>query len=280
MNVGPLRSAPLLLALAGCGFVGNVHFDGVSVSDDAGVVSVDGVTLPHARWLALDVPADVTGLELASATREIRVSTAAPGEAARLEGQVFSEVEGEGALALLEGRLVATPTGAGRVLLNGVRGSVPAGIRLQTRCGVALTSVQAPHGLAGLQARCGTGALELGGGPLGAVGLENGTGATTLSGVRATSVEGKSGTGAWRATDLACDELSVKSGTGSVDLAGVQCQRLRLETGTGDVKLDRCRSTSAFIESGTGDVTQSGDTDLGQADFDLGTGHLRQEPRS
>lgn len=283
MNRSTVRAlvlAALLPAAAACLDFDAVEFGGVSVNDDDGVVSVDGVPLPHARWVPLDLPAGSATLVLAAATREIRVATAGPGESARLEVQLFSEAEGEGALALVEGELVASRTGSGRVLANGVRGTLPAGIRLALRCGVGVASVQAPHGLNGLEAECGTGALELSGGPLGDVTIRSGTGAARLSGAQAGKVRVQTGTGALHASGVTCDELEVEAGTGRVDLSGLACRRLDVETGTADVRVRDCRAASTRITSGTGDVIQAGANELGATDFELGTGDIRQEAGS
>jgi len=281
MNAWLPRLALLLplLAPAGCVDFGSVDFEGLSVRDDAGVVSVDGVSLPHARWEPLDLPAGTATLRLACATRELRVATVAPGEPARLEVQVFSQLEGEGALALEDGQPVARPTGTGRVLANGLRGTIPAGVRLETSCGTGDAAVQAPHGLAGLQARCGTGGLEVSGGPLGDVSLTNGTGTLTLAGVQAGTVRLDSGTGGLHASGLECEALEVEAGTGDVDFRGVSCERLRVKVGTSDVRLTDCTAARAHIASGTGDVIQAGRTELGAAEYELGTGKVRLEPQ-
>jgi hypothetical protein len=283
VNTRTVRSvllAALLPAAAACLDFDAVEFGGVSVNDNNGLVTVDGVLLPHARWVPLDVPAGSGTLVLAAATREIRVATAGPGEPARLEVQLFSEAEGEGALALVEGELVASRTGTGRVLANGVRGTLPAGIRLALRCGVGVASVHAPHGLDGVEGECGTGDLELSGGPLGEVTIRSGTGATRLSGAQADKVRVLTGTGALHATGLTCDELEIEAGTGTVDLSGLACRRLDVETGTADVLLRDCRAGSTRITSGTGEVIQAGANELGAAQFQLGTGEARQEPGS
>jgi hypothetical protein len=279
MNARPSRFVPLLLALSACGFLENVEFDGVSVNDDAGGVSVDGVPLPHARWEPLDVQADAGTLQLWCATRELRVTTAAPGEPARLEVQLFSQVEGEGRPAFEGGKLVAQPTGTGRVLANGVRGTIPAGVRLETNSGTGLASVKAPHGLAGLQAHNGTGDLEVSGGPLGDVRIKNGTGSSTLAGAQAGTVVLELGTGGLSVVGLACAVLEADSGTGDLDLSGLSCERLDLELGTANVRLTDCTAARTHIQAGTGDVIQAGQTDLGQAEFDLGTGEVRGEQR-
>ncbi|MBM3984579.1 MAG: DUF4097 domain-containing protein [Planctomycetes bacterium] len=278
MSVRPSRLVPPLLAFAGCGFPGSVEFDGVSVQAENGVVSVDGVALPHSRWVPLDVPADVGALKLGCATRELQVATAGPGEPARLEVQLFSQVEGEGVVALEAGKFVAQPTAAGRVLANGVRGTIPAGVRLHAYAGTGRVSVGAAHGLGGLEADNGTGDVDVAGGPLGDVRIRNGTGSSRLDGATAGSVVVKSGTGAVAVTGSSCVVLEAESGSGSVTLTGLACERLDLKLGTGDVRLDDCTAARSHIQSGTGDVTQAGQTDLGQAEFDLGTGQVRREP--
>lgn len=268
------RLAAVALLGTACGFIDRIDFGGVSVDERGGVMHADGVPLPHSRWVALDLPPGTGALTLESATRELRVATAAPGEAARLEVQLFSELEGDGGVTLFEGRLAAEGAAGRRVLINGVRGTVPAGTRLAARTGTSPCVIDAAHGLAGAELESGTGALELRGGPLGDVELSGGTGTVSLQGAIAGKVQVASGTGAVLVAGLHAERLAVESGTGPVELRQVSASELSIETGTGDMRLEACQAARTTVASGTGDVRLASDCDLGQASYDLGTGEV------
>lgn len=266
--------AALLLLGSACGFIDGVEFGGVSVDERDGVMHVEGVPLPHARWVALDLPPGTGALTLESATRELRVVTVATGEAARLEVQLFSELEGDGQVTLAEGMPLATTTSGRRVLINGVRGGVPAGSRLAAHTATGPCVVDATHGLAGVQLESGTGALELRGGPLGEVSLNTGTGPVSLAEATAGEVRVTSGTGAILVTGLQATRLAAESGTGTVKLLDVTVESLAIDTGTGSIRLEGCRAVQCKVGSGTGDVHLGARCDLGQASYDLGTGEV------
>jgi len=103
----------LALLAAGCG-----HFyssDGVSEAN--GIVYDNGTALPHHRWVAVAVPEGTKALTLESPTADIDVTAGAPA----LEVQVWSEVEGDGAVALTDGKPVVSSSSGRVVLINGVR---------------------------------------------------------------------------------------------------------------------------------------------------------------
>ncbi len=268
---------PVLLAPGACGFVGDVDFDGVAVREHDGLVYADNVALRHVRWVMVDVPADAGALELASATRDIRVATAAPGMPGRLEAQLFSELEGDGSMSLARGRLEASSTAGGKVLVNGLRGTVPAGTPLALSNGSGAISAQFEHGLSGLHVKAGTGAVDAAGGPAGAIDVKSGTGDVSLADVAGERALISCGTGRLNVTRLKCTRLEVQTGTGSVGLKGLGAEALEIETGTADVRLEDCTLGTTRVKSGTGDVRLAGTNDLGAVSYELGTGNVRRE---
>lgn len=273
----PASLFAVMLLVPACGFIDGVQFGGVSVDERDGVMHVDGVPLPHSRWVALDLPPGTASLTLESATRELRVASVAPGEAARLEVQLFSELPEDGQVVLAGGAPVATSAAGRRVLLNGVRGGIPAGTHLAAHTGTSPCVVDAAHGLAGVELDSGTGALEVRGGPLGDVELTVGTGSVTLAGATAGEVRVTSGTGAIHVAGLRATRLGVESGTGAVELRDLTAETLAIDTGTGGIHLEGCRAGKTTLGSGTGDVRLAGQNDLGQAGYDLGTGEVLTE---
>jgi hypothetical protein len=214
----------LLLAAAGCG-----HF-----SFHDGVYTEDGVDLPYHRWVALALPDGTTHLELTAGTQDM---TLAAGPAA-LEVQVFSEVENDGTVSLVNGKPVVTSASAHGVAIDGVRGGVPATMDLVLTSGTGDVRLGGLNGAPHLRIKCGTGDIQL--------------------------------------ADAVLDDVSLESGTGDVELEGSKLAHLDAHCGTGDVRLRRGSQVAAgMIKSGTGDVVLSGHSDLGKTATDFGTGELR-----
>jgi hypothetical protein len=219
----------LVLAAAGCGF----YSIGGGLSERNGVLYKDGVALPNHRWVALQIPKEAKSLSLEAATGDI---TLGMGEAA-VEVQLFSEVENDGSVALVDGRPVVSSAGGHAVALNGVRGTVPATMQLTLDDGTGEVSLDGLKGAPRLHVKCGTGDILLHG--------------TTL------------------------DDVTVESGTGDLKLEDCKLARLEAESGTGDIRLRGTHVTGGLIKSGTGDVILSGQSDIGSTKTELGTGRVR-----
>lgn len=228
---------------------------GQSVSDENGVLKLNGTQLPFSRWVdvSLEVGAQAA-LELGTATDAIRV-TGVAGTTAALRVQIHSEQEGDGDAVLKDGRLVATSTGGREVFINAIEGTLPATAELKLVSGTG--EVQADSlSAAALQVSVGTGAL-------------------TLRDCNTGSIKVKSGTGDITITQGASPSLDVESGTGSVSLSDWMGAEVSLTTGTGGLSLTRCSVEDLHCKSGTGDLLLDGGK-LVRVDFTGGTGHVTQ----
>jgi hypothetical protein len=214
----------LVLAAAGCG----------RISFNNGVYSKDGVDLPHDRWVALAVPEGTAHLELAAAIGDITLAAGA----AALEVRVFSELENDGTVALVDGEPVVTSASGHAVAIDGVRGTIPAATDLALTSGTGDVQLEGLEGAPHLRIKCGTGDIQL--------------------------------------ADAVLDDVVIESGTGDVKLEGSRLARLDARCGTGDIRL-RLDSHVAGgrLKSGTGDVVLSGGSDIGSTATDFGTGELR-----
>jgi hypothetical protein len=243
-----------VLGLAGCGF-DVTQFGGHDYTEHHGVLVVDGTPLPNKRWVAVDVPVGTGSLELTSATADI-VLSGSPDAGSHLEVQLYTEVEGDGAVKLDGGKLVTSSAANKLVIINGARGTLAKGMQLELQSG--------------------TGDLRLEGLPeLSEVRLENGTGDVRLTQCGTGDVAVVTGTGEIHLDGLKGGKLEVKSGTGEASLASCAVSMMKLETGTGDVTLSECTSSRTDVKSGTGDVTLEGQNVLGTTSYDLGTGKVR-----
>lgn len=247
-------SLVLLAGLCGCGFVTS-QFGGHSYSTDGqGVLSVDGVELPHKRWVALDLPAGGGALRLDSPTEDTALSGSSDG-ASHLEVQIFSEVENDGEARVEAGRVVVTSAAGRKAVMNGARGTLAAGVRLELFSGTGDMLLENLAELGDFQADSGTGDVRLVSCGAGDVRIDSGTGDVRIEG-------------------LAGGKLEVDSGTGDVSVAASRLGSLDIATGTGDVGFRDCTSGRTAVESGTGDVTLQGTNDLGSPRYDLGTGSV------
>jgi Putative adhesin len=250
-----MRGTVLLLAgLAGCGFVTS-EFEGHKYGEKSGVLVVDGVPLPHKRWVQVDVPVGTGSLRLAAATADI-VLSGSPDSSSHLEVQLYSEVENDGSAILDGGKIVVRSTAGRLVIMNGARGTLAHGMRLDLGSGTGDLSLEGLPELSDLQLDSGTGDVRLTQCTAGDVRITTGTGDVHLAGLEAGRVE-------------------VDSGTGEAHLATCALSSLEVTTGTADVHFSECRSSRTEVESGTGDVLLEGQNDLGTTQYDLGTGQVR-----
>ena len=246
--------AGLLACLPGCG-LSVTQFGGHDYSEHHGVLVVDGTPLPNKRWVAVDVPVGTGSLDLGSATADI-VLSGSPDGASHLEVQLFSEVEGDGAVRVDGGRLVTSSAAKRLVVVNGARGTLARNMKLELQNG--------------------TGDLRLEGLPeLSDVRLENGTGDVRLTQCASGDLVVVTGTGEVHLEGLKGGKLDVKTGTGEAGLASCAVSTIKVVTGTGDVTLNECTATRTDVNSGTGDVTLEGQNVLGATNYELGTGKVR-----
>ncbi len=241
------------MSLGGMGGSSNMTFHGQDLCEIDGTIYVDDVLLPFSRWEAVTLAASTgTVLEVAVPTGDVEL-TAAAGNAARLEVLILSEVEGEGGAALLDGRVTAVVDGAGKVLINAIRGTVPASGRLLAASSTGMVSVS------GLQADLET---------------RTGTGEIRVRDSECSHLDASSGTGDIRIEGCTVDELSVSGGTSDLTLIGIRAGTGEVDSSTGDVSIDGSSFDELSIDTGTGDMTLADCTVKGTFSVSSGTGDL------
>lgn len=229
-----------------------VTLHGQEVEVDDGALRVDGVWLRHQRWVDLEL-ASVPGaaLEVSVASGPVALDAAPAG--VWLSVLLFSEHEGDGRVALEDGRLVAQGE-RGKVLVDAVRGRLPAGTALR--------------------AGSGTGDVQLSGFAGDSLRAASGTGAVRILCSDARHLEVESGTGAVSVLAGSPQQLRVSSGTGDVALDGVRAESVHASTGTGDIDVRLCEIGRLQADSGTGDLTLRGGR-VRELHHELGTGEVR-----
>jgi hypothetical protein len=225
--------------------------DGREVCVDGDVVRVDGVRLRHERWVG------VSHAGAAGALFDVTVASG-PVELHGVEGPaafevlLHSEHEGDGSVALEDGRLVAHGD-RGEVFINGVRGCAPRGAALRVSTGTGVVEL---HGFAGPSLSVGSG-----------------TGPVRLHGCEPRTLAVDSGTGDVLVERGSAEEARLGSGTADITVRGARLASLQAASGTGDVRLDGCEIGRLHAESGTGDLVVSGGR-VQQLHHQLGTGEV------
>lgn len=229
-----------------------VDGESVRVSDD-GVVTVDGVTLHHQRWVDVTVALGEGQLFQAStASGPIDVhGVDGPGQLSVL---LHSEFEGDGSVVVDGGRLQAQGT-QGKVFLDAVRGSLPRAVELSLSSGIGQIQLR-----------------DFGGGPH--IQVENGTGETLVADCSAPSLELKSGTGDIRVERGQVDRFQANVGTSELTCQGGHFGDAEVQAGTGDVSFLQCEIGHLQASAGTGDVIVDGGS-VDRLNHELGTGELQ-----
>lgn len=259
-----LGAALCIAALPACIVrLGGDGYRNVNSSDEG--LHVDGVLLRHSRWV--DVEHDFSGIDtlvLHTATGPVELS-GAPAGSALLRALVWSEHEGEGEVVIEEGRLRVNPTGAGKVFLNEIGGSVPAGLSLDVATGTAKVSLAGVAHETDLRAVTGTGEIEVTDVSAASIRLETGTAAIRVTGGGSGRLDLDSGTGDVFVVAGKHDKVLIDTGTGDVEITDVSIGRLEFDSGTGDLLLDGGKVENISLSFGTGELTlRNGATVTGQ----------------
>jgi len=259
-----MRRLALTLLTAGCvllpacSYKGNFYNSGgLGVSERNGKLYVDGVLVQHHREVVLSL--DATEFELLRLTVPTGLIdiVGVPGDQAELIVDVYSALEGDGDVSVAEGKLSVRSTLDGKIVINGVRGKVPAGSSLEVDAGTGQVLI---GGIAGA----------------GSISIDTGTAPVRLVDITVQSIEIESGTGDIRLENSHSDLFDVDTGTGDVVAHGCRFGELRGDTGTGDFVLRDCQVETAHFNSGTGDLRLI-DTNITHLKTSMGTGEVRSD---
>ncbi len=248
-----LIAATLLAGLCtACGITFSSSLDGTNVSRRNGQVFVDDVHVAHQRELTVRAHLDGSqSLRLTSHSRPIDVVGELDDEI-ELFVTVWSEHPDDGEVEFVDGKLRVHSALGGKVLIDGVRGRIPASAPLSVANGVGEIVVTGMESQASLEVGSGTGSIELVGCAVDRLRINTGTGDIDLSRCQARSLDINSGTGDVRATDCVFEQLDAASGTGSFDFDGGSIGQASFDSGTGDVRGRGTHIASVKHSLGTG----------------------------
>jgi len=242
----------------------NTVVQGRDISVEDGTISVDGHELHHARWVDVPLPADsCERLELVTATGPIDVDGQLGDGTLRV--RLWTEVEGDGEVALEDGRLVAHGR-HGEAFVNEITGSVPHCLSLQVTSSTGAIALQSLRGAGRIEVESGIGEVQLVDCMATSIGVEGGTAAVLLKGGEAGTVDLRSGTGELELTAGHFGQVQAETGTGDVTLRDCIVQRLQATSGTGDVVMHGGRVEELHHELGTGEIYLRGGVTVGLAD--------------
>jgi DUF4097 and DUF4098 domain-containing protein YvlB len=252
------RLLPILVAftiLPAC----SMHLSGSSygsVSERGGVLYLDDTPLEFEREVEISQAFLGSELRLATQTGDIDV-TGSDSDEFSLVIDLFTEFEDDGEVRLENGQFKTSSLLQGEVLINGIRGTVPAGASLHVQSGTGRIVVRGLSSGQDLDVDTGTGSVFVNGGVLGSVRVNTGTGDLRLDGIEAEYLKVSSGTGHVVAQGCRLDEVVGDSGTGDFIFKACQVEDANMSSGTGDVDLDDTLVTRLKTSLGTGDVSMS-----------------------
>ena len=242
------------LLLPACSQMVTHGFNGMAIAERDGLLYVDEVLVEHHREVEIALDAEQIGeLSLGVATGLISLE-GVPGQQGHLILDVFSELEGDGEVYLAGGKVKLRSTLRGKLIINGVRGSIPAGMSLDIDTGTGQVLLTTLHGAESVVIETGTGPVRLVDCKIEVVEIDSGTADIRLEGVHAALFDVDTGTGDVVIQDCHFDRLRGDTGTGNFLLTMSQIESGRFNSGTGDVRLVDTIITHIRASLGTGDV--------------------------
>ncbi|MFT7465143.1 MAG: DUF4097 and DUF4098 domain-containing protein YvlB [Pseudohongiellaceae bacterium] len=246
--------------LPACSGLVHQSFNGTSVSERNGELYVDDVLVENHQEIEVAIDGvQFSELKLSVPTGLINVE-GIPGEEGHLILDLYTEFEGDGTVSLEGGRLKARSNARGKVLINGIRGTIPAGMSLEIDTGTGQVLVSGLLGSGNVELESGTGPVRFVDCEIDSLDISSGTADIRLQGVHAKLLEVNSGTGDFVAKDCHFVRLRGDSGTGDFSLTKSQVDDAHFESGTGDVRLMDTVITHIRASLGTGDVISDSST--------------------
>lgn len=247
-------TAAVTLLLPACSQMVAHGFNGMSISERGGQLYVDEVLVEHHREVevALDA-AQIGELSLSVPTGLINLE-GVPGQQGHLILDVYTEIEGDGEVFMAGGKVKLRSTLRGKLIINGVRGSIPAGMSLDIDTGTGQVLLTALQNADTVEVDTGTGPVRLVDCKVGNLDVDSGTADIRLEGVHGALFDVDTGTGDVVLQDCHFDQLRGDTGTGDFLLTMSQIDSGRFNSGTGDVRLVDTIITHIRASLGTGDV--------------------------
>ena len=229
---------------------------GHDLSMHDGKLSLDGVELPHERWVDAQLDASGAGtLAIDTASGPIEL-TGDPAGACALSVRVYSQHEGDGEVYLDGGRLAVRSQRGGKVFLDGVRGTIPQGLALElgtasgeivieragqgrdcelsTASGGVVVRGSEPSGL---RVRTASGDVLVEATSARSLQASTASGDVSVKGGAWGTIRSDTASGQLRLAGCTADAVELDSASGDLVISGGHCKRARLDTASGDVEL-------------------------------------------
>ncbi len=274
----------LLLTCSACAFSipadwgsSTISVAGLTVEHDDGVFTIDGVELRHSRWVDVVGPRGAEAdMHFSTATEVIELGPSADAAYA-LQVLLYSEVEGDGEVALEGGRLVARSTGEHKLLINAVKGKVPDGLALNCESGMGNVKLAGFSGGQDLGIEVGMGSATLTGCSVGAIAIKAGMGGVDFKGVNAGVADIDAGMGGAEFEACNLEGFTGDFGMGSVTVRASHVARIEADIGMGSMTLVNSTVDSLSADLGMGDLVLKGTARPRSFDADVGLGSVFED---
>jgi len=227
-----------LAASGGCGGMPTSR-SGHDVRMRDGRIVVDGVALPHDRWV--DVNLDAGGLEtlaIDTAGGPIEL-TGDPSGGCALAVHVWSQRQDDGEVYISSGRLRVRSQLDARVFIDGVRGTVPEGLALDLSTATGSITVE----------RACKGRTLL---------LDSASGEVAVRASQPSSIKVGTASGDVLVEKSSAHSLRARTASGDVTIRDGIWGSIRSETASGGLRLEDCTAEAVELESASGDLVISG----------------------
>jgi hypothetical protein len=255
-----LWAIPALLLLVSCGGLTR-NMQPFDVSDQNGHVFVGGLPVDHQREVSLsgDWEDGDVAMILISPTASVDL-VGCPGTTFELVVDLYTEFEADGGVELADGVLSVWSEKKGAVLVNGIRGRVPEGIRLEVRSATGDVWLSSFTGEQDLHVEVGTGAVAVKDCDVNQMVVSTGTGEVRMSDCTAETVSMDLGVGSLAASNCVLEDFQGDSGTGNFYFHGSRLGRASFVSAVGDVQLTDTviSDLSNSLGTGTVEVTVTG----------------------
>ena len=227
---------------------------GHDISMRDGRLTLDGVELPHERWVEAQLDA--------SALKELVINTASgpielAGDSAgacTLSVHVYSEHEGDGEVYLDGGRLRVRSQRGGKVFLDGVKGTVPHDLALELGTASGEITVERAGQGREFELSTASGGVIVRGSEPAAIRVSTASGDVTVESTSAATLKASTASGDVSVTGGSWGTISSDTASGQLRLQGCTADKVELDSASGDLVISGGHCKHARLDTASGDV--------------------------
>jgi DUF4097 and DUF4098 domain-containing protein YvlB len=248
----PLLALGCMVRIDSCGVGFSSALGGVSVEN--GTVTMDGVRLEHERWV--DVTLDAAGadpLTVATVSGPIELKGDPSGGCA-LSVHVHSQVEGDGEVHIAAGTLAVRSQHGGKVFINGVRGSVPAGIGLTLDTASGNVSIEGAAKGRAIDVDTASGDVVVTGSEPASIRIDTASGNTRIEGSSSAALSADTASGDVSVVGGTWGTILLDGASSDLNLTGCEVEQVTLDAASGDLVISGGHCKKAVLDTASGDI--------------------------